>query len=140
MVYLEARLLDAKIIFQGQGNLDPTLRNGLILILVVVLVVVIVVIVVVPGRVVGVVVELLDVLESSASTSIEHLSGHGPDSIDTCKLPQDLVLFVFEKSSYSVFNDQREKLVLKENVLVSLISPLLRYSPIYMGRQMMPQS
>ena len=139
MVYLEARLLDAKIIFQGQGNLDPTLRNGLILILVVVLVVVVVVIVVV-GRVVGVVVELLDVLESSASTSIEHLSGHGPDSIDACKLPQDLVLFVFEKSSYSVFNDQREKLVLKENILVSLISPLLRYSPTYMGRQMMPQS
>ena len=138
MVFLEARLLDAKIIFQGQGNLDPTLRNGLILVLVVVLVVVVVIVVV--GRVVGVVVELLDVLESSASTSIEHLSGHGPDSIDACKLPQDLVLFVFEKSSYSVFNDQREKLVLKENVLVSLISPLLRYSPTYMGRQMMPQS
>ena len=100
-----SRLLDGEIIFQGQGNFDPSLWDTPILILIFVLFVVGAVL----DGVLRVIVELLDVIERSELMSIERLSGHGPDAIDARKLPQNFVLFVFEKGFCGVFNDDRTK-------------------------------
>jgi len=78
-----AGLLDAKIIFQLQGNLDPTLRYTLVFILVFVLVVVGALL----DGVLRVLIESLDIVEHPALMCIEGLSSHGPDAINACKLP-----------------------------------------------------
>ena len=99
-----SRLLDGEIIFQGQGNFDPSLRDAPILILIFVLFFVVGAVL---DGVLRVLVELLDVIERSELISIERLSGHGPDAIDARKLPQNFVLFVLEKGFCGVFNDDR---------------------------------
>jgi hypothetical protein len=90
-----AHLLDAKIIFQSQGNFDPTLRDTPVFILIFVIVLVGALL----DGVLRILVESLDIIERSALVSVERLSGHRPDAIDARKLPQDFVLFVFEKGS-----------------------------------------
>jgi len=100
-----ARSLDAKIAFQCQRNLDPALRHTPVFILKFVLVVI--------GRlldgILRILVELLDVIECLASVGEERSGSHRPNAVDTRKLPQDLVIFIFENGSYVVFVDRREK-------------------------------
>ena len=79
-----AHSLDAKVIFQSQGDLDPSLRHTLIFNFV--FVIVLFVVGDVLGDVVGILVEFLDILEGPALAGIEHLGSHRPDAIDTGKL------------------------------------------------------
>lgn len=94
------RLLDTKIVFHGQGNLDPSLRYALVFILVFVVVIV--------GAGLGVVVrfsvKLLDIFESSAPASIERLGGYGPDAINCRKLPQDFILAISKEGFCATLN------------------------------------
>ena len=98
------RLLDTKIIFQSQRNLDPSLRHALVYILIFIFFILGVGF----GGVVGIFVKLLGIPEGPAPTSVEHLSGHRSDAIDACKFLQDFVFFVFKKGFCAIFNDQLE--------------------------------
>ena len=100
---MAAHLLGTKIIFQSQGNLDPTLRDTLVFILILVLVIVRALL----DDVLRILIESLDIIECPALMSIECLSSHGPDAIDARKFPQNFVLFVFEKGFCDVFSDYR---------------------------------
>ena len=91
-------LLEAKIVFQSQRNLDPTLWHTIILIRIFVLVVR-----VLPYSILRILVELLDIIKRSTSVSAECLGSHGPNTIDACKLPHGLVPFVFENGFCEVF-------------------------------------
>lgn len=100
---LAARLLDAEIVFQSQGNINPTLRDALVIILV--FVVVVVVVGDGFGDITGISIKLLDIPKGSVPTSIERLRGHGSNTIDACKLPQDLILFIFKEGFCAAFYD-----------------------------------
>lgn len=54
-------------------------------------------------------VELLDVIESPTSVNEERPGGHRPNAIDARKLPQNLVILVFEDSFCVVFVSCRVK-------------------------------
>jgi len=98
-----ARLLDAKIVFQGQGNLNPSLRHTPVFIFILILFVLGALL----GGVLWILIEFLDIFERSALMSMECLGSHGSNAIDARKLPQDFVLFVFEKRFCATFNDRR---------------------------------
>jgi hypothetical protein len=102
------RLLDAKIIFQSQGNFNPFLRYALVFILVFAFVFVFVVGVLLDG-VLWILVKPLDVVECSTLMGVEYLGSHRPNTINARKLLQDFVLFVFENGFCEVLVGRREK-------------------------------
>ena len=100
-----AHLLDAKGVFQSQGNFNPFLRHTLVLIFIFILFVLGVLV----DGVLRIIIEFLDIFERSTLMSIECLGSHGPNAVNARKLPQDIVLFVFEKGFCATFNGRPAK-------------------------------
>jgi len=85
--------LDAEVVFQSQGNIDPPIWHTPILILIFSSLVTWALLNGVPL----IPVERLDVIECSTITSIKCLGSHWSNTIDARELPQSFILFVFEK-------------------------------------------
>ena len=129
-----ARLLDAKVILQSQGNLDPSLWHALILAIIFGFLVV--------GNLLDGVprgfVEPLDIVEGSTSVTVKRVGSHGPNTIDARERFQDFVFFIFENGFCGVLVGCGLKSSYLERSLVSTMRPYLRYSQTYCRCQTLP--
>jgi len=95
--------LDAEVVFQSQGNIDPPIWHTPILILIFGSLVAGALL----NGVLRVPVERLDIVECFTFTSIKRLGSHWSNTIDARELPQSFIPFVFEKRFCDMLTDRQ---------------------------------